>query len=409
MDNTPDNQCLLVARQPIFDQHQKVVAYELLYRPDDQGAGAARLEGADDNGEIILNVYTSISDAGSVRRVPAFVPVSRELLLSGYFPDLPSKQVVIELTPGTEPDPAYEQAALKLVKDGYRLALCNFRYHSSQDTLLRAAQIVKLDVRQFSQSELDQQLHLMQPFKVAFLSEGIDNFTQLERCIDMGFKLYQGSFLSKPKLVKERRVSAKQFTLLQLIQELQKPATTPDKLEALIIRDPVLTFKLLRIVNSAAYALVRKVESIAQAVVLLGLEQVKKWATLISMSANKDKPEELSRVLLIRGRMCELVAVTQRLPGSSSSYFMAGMMSGLHAMLDIERDAMLNQVPLGDDVKAAIRNGEGPMGEVLTHVINYESGDWDRLPADFDGALYDWAYRASLQWTQESMQAMYDD
>jgi EAL and modified HD-GYP domain-containing signal transduction protein len=136
---------------------------------------------------------------------------------------------------------------------------------------------------------------------------------------------------------------------------------------------------------------------------------VKKWATLISMSANKDKPEELSRVLLIRGRMCELVAVTQRLPGSSSSYFMAGMMSGLHAMLDIERDAMLNQVPLGDDVKAAIRNGEGPMGEVLTHVINYESGDWDRLPADFDGALYDWAYRASLQWTQESMQAMYDD
>lgn len=408
MGNNPDDQCLLVARQPIFDQHQKVVAYELLYRTDNEGAGATRLEGSAPNGDIILNIYTSISDAGAVRRVPAFVPVSRALLLSGYFPDLPSKQVVIELEPGTDPDPDYERAALKLVKDGYRLALCNFSYGPQHDNLLRAAQIVKLDVRKFDEAQLDQQMRLMTPFKLAFLAEGIDSFDQLERCIDMGFKLYQGSFLSKPKLLQERRVSAKQFTLLQLIQELQKPSTTPEKLEALIIRDPVLTFKLLRIVNSAAYALVRKVESIAQAVVLLGLEQVRKWATLIAMSANKDKPEELSRVLLIRGRMCELVAVTQRRP-APNSYFMAGMMSGLHAMLDIQQESMLAQVPLGDDVKAAIRSGEGPIGEVLNNVINYENGDWDRLPVDFNSAVYDWAYRASLQWTQESMQAIHED
>jgi EAL and modified HD-GYP domain-containing signal transduction protein len=143
-------------------------------------------------------------------------------------------------------------------------------------------------------------------------------------------------------------------------------------------------------------------------VVLLGLEQVKKWAMLISMSANKDKPEELSRVLLIRGRMCELVATTQSLQ-SPTSYFMAGMMSGLHAMLDIQQESMLAQVPLGDDVKAAIRGHEGPIGDVLKNVINYENGDWDRLPVDFDGAAYDWAYRASLQWAQESMQAMHED
>ncbi len=405
MDQTPDDQCLLVARQPIFDQHQKVVAYELLYRPDDEGTGAPRLEGSVPSGEIILNIYTSISDAGAVRRVPAFVPVSRELLLSGYFPDLPRKQVVIELQPGTDPDKDYERAALKLVKDGYRLALCNFSYTDKHDNLLRAAQIVKLDVRKFDEDQLDQQMRLITPFRVAFLGEGIDSFEQLERCIDMGFKLYQGGFLSKPKLVQERRVNAQQFTLLQLIQELQKPVTTPARLEALIIRDPVLTFKLLRIVNSAAYALVRKVESVAQAVVLLGLEQVKKWATLISMSANKDKPEELSRVLLIRGRMCELVAIAQNLP-SPTSYFMAGMMSGLHAMLDIQQEAMLAQVPLRDDVKTAIRGGEGPIGQVLKNVINYENGDWDCLPVDFNCAVYDWAYRASLQWAQESMQTI---
>ncbi|MFC6673107.1 EAL and HDOD domain-containing protein [Marinobacterium aestuariivivens] len=395
-----------MTRQPIFDGHQKVVAYELLYRNENEAA--PQLADTEHSGEMILNVYTSISDAGAVRRVPAFLPVSPQLLLSGSIPDLPRKQVVIELEPDESPDREYEQAVLKLMRDGYRICLRSRRYNPRHDNLLKMAQIVKLDVRELDDAELKQQLATMAPFKVAFLAAGIEQFDQLERCVEMGFKLYQGGFLSRPKMVQGRRVSANQVALMQLIQELQKPSTTPEKLESLILRDPVLTFKLLRIVNSAAYALVRKVDSIAQAVVLLGLEQVRKWATLIAMSANRDKPEELARLLLIRGRMCELVAEGMRYP-NASSFFMAGMMSGLHAMLDIDRDAMLEQVPLGDDIKMAICDGAGTVGTVLGNVVHYESGDWDLLPADFDGSLYDKAYRASLKWTQEAMQAMYED
>ena len=140
---------------------------------------------------------------------------------------------------------------------------------------------------------------------------------------------------------------------------------------------------------------------------LLGLEQVKKWATLIAMSSNQDKPEELSRSLLVRGRMCEEIAQAQKL-SNYGSYFMAGMMSGLLALLDIERDTMLEQVPLGDDIKNAVSLGQGEIGQVLRNVVNYENGDWDLLPMDLDGTLYDKAYRASLEWTQESMQAMYE-
>ena len=197
------------------------------------------------------------------------------------------------------------------------------------------------------------------------------------------------------------------MALMQLIQELQSTKATPERLEELIIRDPALTYKLLRIVNSAGYSLVRQVESIAEAIVLLGLEQVKKWATLIAMSSNQDKPEELARSLLIRGRMCEEVARAAKLT-NHGSYFMAGMMSGLHAMLDIERETMLEQVPLGDDIKEAVSLGQGPIGQVLRNVVNYENGDWDLLPSDLDGNIYDKAYRTSLEWTQESMQAMYE-
>jgi len=405
MDTTTAFSQTPMARQPIFDEHQKVVAYQLLYRPED--GGVANVTGSDLSGEMILSVYTSISDAGAIRRVPAFLPVDRELLLSGAIPDLARKQVVIELEPGSEPDPQYDRAVLNLMKDGYRICLGGFSYSPRYDNLLKMAQIVKLDVRRFDDAQLQQQLDLITPLKVALLAEGIEQFSQLERCVEMGFRLYQGSFLSKPKRVEGRRVSANQVTLMQLIQELQSPTATPEKLEALILRDPVLTFKLLRIVNSAAYTLVRKVDSIAQAVVLLGLEQVRKWATLIAMSANRDKPEELARQLLIRGHMSELIAEGTNRP-NTSSYFMAGMMSGLHAMLDIDQEALLEQVSLADDIKQAIRDGSGPIGAVLSNVIHYESGDWDLLPTDFDAGLYEQAYRTSLRWAQEAMQAMYE-
>uniref|UniRef100_UPI0035138B1E EAL and HDOD domain-containing protein n=1 Tax=Pontibacterium sp. TaxID=2036026 RepID=UPI0035138B1E len=226
-------------------------------------------------------------------------------------------------------------------------------------------------------------------------------------CSQMGFKLFQGHFLSLPKLVKGKKLESNAATLMQLMQAINQPDVTPEDLEKLIIQDPVLTFKMLRIVNSAAYSLVRKVESITDAVVLLGMEQIRRWVTLISMTSHDDKPEELCRMLLIRGAMCEALAraTDQR---NAGSYFMAGMMSGLHALLGIDQASLLEQVPLADDIQDAVRDYAGPIGETLKAVIAYESGNWNELPLDMDIDLYESAYRHSLQWTQDAMQAIRD-
>ena len=192
---------------------------------------------------------------------------------------------------------------------------------------------------------------------------------------------------------------------MQLMQALQQPDVKPDELERLIVQDPILTYKLLRIVNSAANALVRQVDSIRQAIVLLGIPQVKKWVTLIACTSNPGKPQELSRQLLIRGRMAELVA-ENTYTSQTSGYFMAGMMSGLDALLDLEKQQILADVPLGDEIKEAISTGSGEIGAVLTNVMHFENGDWDLLPTDFDADLYDSAYRDALNWTLEAMQTL---
>ncbi|WP_415884319.1 EAL and HDOD domain-containing protein [Neptuniibacter sp. QD72_48] len=401
-----ENSQVLMARQPIFDRNQKVVAYELLYRTED-AQGHALFSTSEATGEVLLNAYTSISDAGELKRVPAFINLTRDILVEQKLPEVSKKHIVLEILEDIEPDEEVIEAVRALHSEGYRIAMDDFIYDSKFDPLLELAQIVKVDVFEMSAEQIKEQVQQLRPHKVTLLAEKIETHEQLETCINLGFKLFQGHFLSKPKVIKGKKIQGSQVALMQLIQELQNPKATPEKLEELIIRDPALTYKLLRIVNSAGYSLVRQVESVAEAIVLLGLEQVKKWATLIAMSSNQEKPEELSRSLLVRGRMCEEIAQAQK-KSNYGSYFMAGMMSGLHALLDIERETMLEQVPLGDDIKNAVSLGQGEIGQVLRNVVNYENGDWDLLPMDLDGTLYDQAYRASLEWTQESMQAMYE-
>jgi EAL and modified HD-GYP domain-containing signal transduction protein len=402
---TAANSQVLLVRQPIFDHEQRVVGYELL------GSGAAsdlNLMAEDDSGELILSVYTTLSEHGEEKRVPGFVTIPEMMILNDELPQLPARQVVMQVHSAEATRPQLTEKIKSLVADGYRIAVQVDRLTKSIVPLLDAVQIARVDVSTKDTEEIAKWVKFLRGHKVAVMAVQIASMEQLGECINVGCKLFEGSFLSKPKVVKGRKINANEVALMQLIQSLQKPNVKPEEIEQLVMRDPVLTYKLLRIVNSAAYSLVRKVESIAEAVVMLGMEQVKKWATLIAATSHHEKPEELSRALLIRGRMCELIAEGMKYP-NPAGFFMAGMMSGFHLMLDITPEELMDQIPLGEDIQHAVRDRAGLMGQTITHAIAYEAGDWDQLPADFDSNVFESAYRQSLQWTKESMLAMHEN
>lgn len=401
---TAANSQVLLVRQPIFDHEQRVVGYELLSRG---AASDLNLMQEDDSGELILSVYTTLSEHGEEKRVPGFVSIPEAMILNDQLPQLPARQVVMQVHSSEANRPALTDKIKSLVADGYRIAIEVDRLTKSIVPLLDAVQIARVDVSTKSAEEIGKWVKVLRGHKVAVMAIQIASMDQLGECIEAGCKLFEGSFLSKPKVIKGRKINANEVALMQLIQSLQKPNVKPEEIEQLVMRDPVLTYKLLRIVNSAAYSLVRKVESIAEAVVMLGMEQVKKWATLIAATSHQEKPEELSRTLLIRGRMCELIAEGLKYP-NPSGFFMAGMMSGFHLMLDITPEELMDQIPLGEDIQQAVRDRSGLMGQTITHAIAYEAGDWDQLPADFDSAVFETAYRQSLQWTKESMLAMHE-
>ena len=403
MSNTAQ---ILLTRQPIFDAHQKVVAYELLC----QSESVHQLVSADDDSlssVAVLDAYTSISDHGEVKRVPAFISLSFALLEKTGLPGLPKKQVILEFSlKNIDPKTALK-SLVPLINEGYRVAVSNISAPAAYASLLKLVYIVKVSVEDMAAAEILALRKSMAEWKRPLMATGINDYDTFEHCIDCKFSLFQGNFLSKPRTIAGQKVKANEVVIIQLLQILNDPKATPEKIEKLILQDPVLTYKLLRIVNSAAFALVREVESVAQAVVLLGLEQVRKWATVISLDSHTGKPEELIRNILSRAHMCEVIALKQKRQ-PASSFFMVGMMSGIHLLLDIPQDELLVQLPLAEEIKQAIADFSGPFGGILSQVMYYEAGEWDKLPDDFDGELYENAFREGLRLTRESMQALYE-
>jgi c-di-GMP phosphodiesterase len=227
----------------------------------------------------------------------------------------------------------------------------------------------------------------------------------LARCRKLGFDLYQGYFFCRPQLVCAQPVQADRMAVMRLIARLQDPKTDFEELEQAVSCNPVLAYQLLKYINSAHCGMRGQITSIRQALLLVGLNMIRSWATLLLMSrmAN-DKPEELIAMALIRARMCELLGRRDRSHGGDQ-YFTVGLLSVLDALLDRPLAEAIAGLPLAQEVHDALACRSGPLGQTLDVVLHYERGRSDRQLAA--GAAYATpAYVQAVAWSLEATQAL---
>jgi len=408
MENPSNNEQVMLVRQPVFDQDLKIVAYQIRYQSRTEAEWA--FYGDDEAASrLLLTSFTSLSQNGKQMRVPVFLPFPHQMMGEGTMPELPKRELVIEIPSNVVVDDALLSQIEKLSEEGYRLALDGFALQKELIPLVKLVNIVKVDTSAVHPKLLLKIGSILRRRNITMQAQNIPNFEVLRLCRRLGFKLYHGSFLGKPSKVLGKEMPGNSAVLLQLTQKLRRDDITAKEIESLVVADPVLTFKILRVVNSAAYNLTNQINSLEQAIVLLGQEQIRRWALLIAMNAQEDKPEEMSRNLLVRGRMCELVCESAE-KGNPESAFMVGVVSQLDVLLEVEMGELLKQVPLDDETRAALLDHEGPLGEVLTAVIQFEDADFDSLrESGIDKQFLDVAYRHSLKWAENAMQALAEE
>ncbi len=368
---------IYLARQPIYDRSSHVVAYELLYR---ENAAATAAGGADADtmgSRVLVNALLGIGLERVTEGRTAFLNVSRELLLSGDLAVLSPSSVMLELLETVEPDAEVLAAASSLVDGGYTIALDDFEYAEKFDPLLRLADVVKLDVLALEGEALDRTVARLRPFGVRLLAEKVEDAVVHQRCMTLGFELFQGYHYSRPETLSRRDLSVEQLNIVRLLNILMDERTPDEQLEDIFREDVSLSYKLLRMVNSAAIA-GRGVASIGHALRLLGRRTVHRWLALLLLASAADTPprQELLRQTLVRARLAETAGAAVGRRRDGGALFLTGLLSMLDALLDMPMDAVLDRLDLAPEIQDALLRRAGPLAPFLGLMDAYESGRW---------------------------------
>lgn len=390
-----------IARQPILDQKQRVFAYELLFR-----RGTDNFFGSLDGDQATSQVMSSsmlLFGANSITAgARAFINFTRRLLVEGYANLLPNKWTVVEILETVEPDAEVLEACRELGKRGFKLALDDFVYRPEYDDLLHYANIIKVDFIASGPEERRRLAEKLLPMRKILLAEKVETLEEFQEAKDLGYHLFQGFFFSRPVIVSRRELPGSKMHHLQLLQQINQPEMSYDKLARVIGKDVALSYKLLHYVNSAAFGLRVEVTSIRQALALLGEREIRRWASLVALtSLGDDRPAELVVQALLRARLAEALARAAGLAGRAQDLFLMGLFSLLDAMCGRPLAELLEDLPLAGDLKRALLEDGGPLAGLWSLVRAQERGDWSRV-----GVLTEELGLAEEELAQVQMEAM---
>ncbi len=396
---------IFIGRQPIFDRELRVYGYELLYRSGEtNSAGIVDSERA--TSQVIVNAFLEFGLDRLVGDSRAFINITPGLLQSDDPLPFSKDQLGLELHEDIALDEHLVAAVLRLKQEGYSIVLDNFRYHEKLVPLVKLADIVKIDVRVVEDSTVQEYVQHLRPHKVKLLATKVETHDELATYMRMGFDYFQGYFLAKPKVMKQHGVPASRLAVLRLLAALQNSEVDVRDIEDLISQDLSLSYKLLRYINSAAFALPKKVESIRRAVTYLGIQPIKRWVRLVAMSGVADQPEELLLTALNRAKMCELLGEAAG-KSDSDAYFTVGLFSALDALLDMPMREVLEQLPLANELTDALLKHEGDLGQVLKCILAHERGRWEEVGfAKLPTQTINEAFVHAIEWSRETGQQL---
>ena len=394
---------LLLARQPIFDRNTKVVAYELLFR-EVNPERADVVDGDFATSAVLENAFMNLSIDDVIGDHKAFINFTPRLL-EMEIPIEPAR-CVIEVLEDVEVTDALLESLKRAKQKGHLVALDDFEYNETLQPLVDLADIIKLDVLALTDTELVDAVGRLSAYGVTLLAEKIETNEMLRHCLDLGFEMFQGNFLSKPEPITGRKLAANKIVVLELLTKLQEPSSNFKDLELLISQDPALGLKTLRLVNSAYYGPRHQIESLSHAIAYLGMDALRSLASLLVVSGLSDKPDALRDFALERAKFCELLGRKVK-EAEASVFYSVGLLSTMDAYFDQPLEEILGNMSLRPDVKAALLDREGELGAVLALVERMQLGElkaieWDRL-ADFDLSpqVVNELYMEVIQWQRQ--------
>jgi EAL and modified HD-GYP domain-containing signal transduction protein len=393
-----------VVRHPIADARHVVVGYELRFGGSiDLGDPSMDAKATS---ALLVDAFGDIGLETLAGRHPAWVTIARNFLVEIGPPPVRPDRAVLQIKAYQARDDLLV-ILQQLTRSGYTIALDEYEGQtgSGVEELMTLCSIVKIDISQIDAEDLPGVLRAPKMQGALLVATEVGDHAAFERCRELGFTYFQGEYFAQPRLFKARGVATSGLGSLRRVSELTAGDVSFEDLERIIASDVGLSLKLLRYVNSAFFALPRTVNSVREALNMLGVRTVRRWATVMAISSIPDVRDELVALALRRAHMCEILAGSA-LPEERETLFTIGLFSVADALLDVPMGEVLDTLPFSEEIQAALMRREGPKGELLAAVTAYERGEFPTLTVPGPAPSLAGAYRAALEWADEAGRAI---
>jgi c-di-GMP phosphodiesterase len=410
-----DEMEVFIGRQPIFNLHEQIVAYELLYRSKNVNT-FPKVDPDAATIDVLVNSFLSIGIEEVTKGKPGFVNFTENLLMSQINETLNPSQVVIEILEDVPLTPQLVERVIELKSYGFTIALDDFILNDEvqvYDELFAYIDYIKVD---FLLSPLLERMEIENKVKENFphiklLAEKVETRNQFEVAKHSGYELFQGYFFEQPEIITATDIPANTIQYLYIITLLKEEEPNIQLLAENIERDISLTYKLLQMVNNSEKRSKSKVRSIKQAIVLLGVSNLRKWIYLlamreIDMNADNDIFKEVMRTSLFRAKVCEKLAKLSY-KKNFSEYFLIGMFSLIDTLLQRPMNVILQQLPFSEAISETILGNPTEMTPYLEFSIALDKLDWSSLEVlapqlNFDLTNIDLLYQEAMEWAEKS-------
>lgn len=348
----------LVVRQPIFTRDKDIWGYEFVSNSMPVMADGSEIISLADFITVFqehLAEFGGGDTLGSKRillDVPEGIHLRSDNLPEGW------KQCVFGICQANADDSDCQGFARSIISNGGSVALHDsIEPESAFHSLMEKSDIIRVSLAEKTPPEIVDIRNKFKNFPGKLLVTDVNSWEAFEGTRALGFSYFQGSFFTIPQMEDNVELPASSIAKLQLLRELGNPNCEMDELAAIIASDISLSYRILKYINSASFGIKSKIKSIQQAVSLLGLNEVRHWATVVVMSDLDSTPkgEELSYFALQRGRfLSKLTESMKNFEHSSNTMFMLGLFSKLDALLSYPMDKALDEIPLDDAIKDAL-------------------------------------------------------
>lgn len=365
-----------IVRQPILDSQRKVAAYEILYKEDVTSLYTERTTNFG-VATAIEQFLTNMDGDRFLDGKTAFFTFTPSLLMKNIPKMFPPEKMVIQIDDNTIIHPVAQKIVYRFKKQGYRIAVQGFTFAPRYLGILDVVDMIKVDFKA-QDASLENVVRVAHSFNKQVAAYNISSAEALERAQALGCDYYQGSYVAEQKTHKVHRTDHLQSNFFQLMLAVTADEPDTDEIAAIISRDVTLSFSLIKLVNSAYFARRNRVKSVQQALVILGIGQLKQWIYLLSFKQdNGGVQDELIKISFQRGKFCEaLVKFAPSVNLSPSEAYMLGMFSTLGTLMEVPLEQALSELPISEDIKLALTTGEGAAGHLFNVVTCYENADW---------------------------------